>query len=369
MIINMIIFKNIVNNENSIKRKENTNKKIYIEILRCIAIFLVIFNHTGIKGFQRYVMTDNIILHTVYLIMAIICKMAVPIFFMISGALLLNKEESIKTLYKKRIVRIIIVIFIASFIQYLYKIKSDFGTFDIFAFLKTIYTKNIIVPYWFLYSYLGFLIMLPFLRNLVKNMKKEHYYYLFTIYVIYKIIMPIITQQLDMSVNANLKLILLETNIICPIVGHFCENILDIRKINKKMIIFATIALIVVLVTGVTLTMLEVQNTGNKKIETYLSYGSVFIAMYTYILTKSIFYKSELPNWVNNIIITIGGCSFGIYLIEKILRKFMLDKIVSKLSPFIKTMPACLVSIACIICIGTVIIMILKKIPICKKIL
>lgn len=369
MAIDITASNSIINNEDSIKKKKGTNKKVHIEILRCIAIFFVIFNHTGTRGFQLYAVTNSNILRIIYLIIAILCKVAVPIFFMISGALLLNKEEDIKTLCKKRIVRIIMVIFVASFIQYLYKIRHDFTGFNILTFLKTIYTKRVTVPYWFLYSYLGFLIMLPFLRNLVKNMKKEHYYYLFIIYAIYRLIMPIITQQLDISINKNLQIVLLGTNIICPIVGHFCENILNLKKINKKIVIFATIALIVVIIMGVILTILEVQKTGNKRVQTYLDYGSIFIAMYTYTLTKKYFYKRKLPNWINNIIITVGGCSFGIYLIENILRDIMFSKIVSKLSPFIKTMPSCLVSILCIICVGTMITMILKKIPICRKLL
>lgn len=91
-------------------------KKLYIEILRIIAIAFVIFNHTGKNGFQLYSITDNEIMYVIYLTMAVICKIAVPIFFMVSGALLLNKEESIKDLYKRRVSRIVLVILIASFI-------------------------------------------------------------------------------------------------------------------------------------------------------------------------------------------------------------------------------------------------------------
>lgn len=369
MAIDMIASDSIKNKEDSIKKKKNTNKKIHIEILRCIAIFFVIFNHTETRGFQLYTITNNNIFRIAYLIIAIMCKMAVPIFFMISGALLLNKEENIKTLYKKRIARIIIVIFVASFMQYLYKIRHDFTGFNMLTFIKTIYTKNITIPYWFLYSYLGFLILLPFLRNLVKNMRREHYYYLFAIYIIYKIIEPVIKQNFNVDINVNLECVLLEINIICPILGHFCENTLDIRKISKKIVVFATIALVVILSVGVILTISEVERTGNGKVQIYLSYGCVFVAMYTYILIKRIFYKRQLPNWINNIIITIGGCSFGIYLMEVNLRDIMFGKVMLKLTPFIKTMPACIVSIVCMICMGTVITMILKKIPLCKKLL
>ena len=136
-------------------------------------------------------------------------------FFMISGALLLNKEESIKTLYKKRVLRIVIVIVIASLIQYIYIIRNNLGSFNLITFIKTIYKKPIVTPYWYLYSYLSYLITLPFLRNMVKNMKKEHYYYLFCIYIVYRIVFPIIKQRFGIS--NYLTIYFMEANIFAII--------------------------------------------------------------------------------------------------------------------------------------------------------
>lgn len=301
---------NKISQSTKAKLQSKSNKKIYLEILRCIAIFFVIFNHTGNYGFKLYAITDNKFLHVIYLTLANICTMAVPIFFMISGALLLNKEEDIKTLYKKRVLRIVLVILLASFVQYIYSIKADFATFNLLTFFKMIYSKNIITPYWYLYSYLAFLIMLPFLRNMVKNMKKEEYYYLFTIYIVYKMIMPIFTQAFNINISGYLQIAFIGNNIIYPILGYFCENILEIEKISKKIIIVATIVLVAIFACGDILTILEIAETGKKDVTTYVWYGQAFFAVYTYMGIKYIFYKRELPNWLNKIILTVGGCSF-----------------------------------------------------------
>lgn len=103
------------------------NKKIHLEILRLIAIYFVIFNHTGVNAYQAYATKEpGSLLYNIYLIMAIVCKIAVPLFFMISGATLLGKTESIKDLYFKRIFkncRNTITIFIYSILKNKYEFQ------------------------------------------------------------------------------------------------------------------------------------------------------------------------------------------------------------------------------------------------------
>lgn len=344
-------------------------KKLYIEILRIIAIAFVIFNHTGKNGFQLYSITDNEIMYVIYLTMAVICKIAVPIFFMVSGALLLNKEESIKDLYKRRVSRIVLVILIASFIQYLWQKDFDIEKLNIKVFFKTIYSKEMIVPYWFLYTYLAFLISLPFLRNLVKNMRKEHFYYLFVLYIIYQLFVPIINEATGWTLNNRAKIGMFSLNIIAPIVGYFCENIMKKEKINKKTIIFGTIGTIIIIIVAEALTIWKVRKTGNATIQTYLNYGDIFIATYVYMMIKYIFENKKIPKFLERTITIIGSCSFGVYLWELNIREVIFAPMIKTLTPIIKAMPACIITIICVISIGTIITMILKKIPYVKKLL
>lgn len=77
--------------------RQEQNRAEHIDILRIIACFMVIFNHTDERGFWRYAYNDRgTALWIVNLIPSIACKSAVPIFFMISGELLLRKNESIR---------------------------------------------------------------------------------------------------------------------------------------------------------------------------------------------------------------------------------------------------------------------------------
>ena len=69
-------------------------RKAYLDALRILAIFLVLFNHTGVNGYALYMVRRGAALFPFYLFNAILIKVAVPLFLMVSGALLLEKEES-----------------------------------------------------------------------------------------------------------------------------------------------------------------------------------------------------------------------------------------------------------------------------------
>lgn len=93
---------------------EPVNRRIHLDLLRLVAIFMVVFNHTGDCGYMLFADKLNTPLYFPYLISSIFCKIAVPLFFMISGALLLPKQESFKQLFSKRILRMTIVLVLIS---------------------------------------------------------------------------------------------------------------------------------------------------------------------------------------------------------------------------------------------------------------
>ena len=70
-------------------------RKLYLDFLRIIAIIFVIYNHTSEKGYYLYAYDSPFILKVIYIATGALIAVAVPIFFMISGSLLIPKEESI----------------------------------------------------------------------------------------------------------------------------------------------------------------------------------------------------------------------------------------------------------------------------------
>lgn len=164
------------------QNRENSGKQlktVYYEWLRLIACFLVIFNH--LKGYVLYQNASGI-KQIGYMVVSIITKINVPLFFMISGALLLERQEDIVTVLRKRISRVCLVILLFSLGIYvecwLYALaQGRTYEFTLKRFLYGVFARNLdeTGAYWYLYAYLGFLFLLPFLQKLAKQMSRSDF--------------------------------------------------------------------------------------------------------------------------------------------------------------------------------------------------
>ena len=109
------------------------NKRLDIELIRIIAVFFVIFNHTGTMGYFLFASYEpRSIQYWIYLFISVFCKISVPLFFMITGALMLNrKEESLRYLWKHRVLHICCILIIWSFFYYMVLVKEGVEAFNI----------------------------------------------------------------------------------------------------------------------------------------------------------------------------------------------------------------------------------------------
>ena len=129
-------------------------KILYVEILRIISIVFVIFNHTNYLGYVYFLsFNTGTVPYWFYMIFAVIAKISVPLFFMISGMLLLGKSESVSYVWKKRISKHLCILLVFSLIYYILEIVSTQSGFSIRHFLISLYSEGVIIPYWFLYAY------------------------------------------------------------------------------------------------------------------------------------------------------------------------------------------------------------------------
>lgn len=346
-----------------------TSKKLNLEIIRIIAIAFVIFNHTGIDGFQAYSTMNNGVLYWVYLFLAVLCKVAVPLFFMVSGALLLEKDYSIVDIYKKRILRIAIVLILFSFFQYCRLVSHGKAPLQFIYFLQHIYSDQIILPYWYLYQYISFLITLPFLRGMVKNLRTVNYIYLILIWVMLVMVNSIIAFFSGQYLNANLSCVLLNTSIFYPVMGYFIEKVFNSSKYNNHILVLGGVTSMLCIMLSSIFTWWEVLKTGDSMTQRWLGTFSAIPAFYIFYLVKYICGKVQFSIFLNKLIYVVGNCTFGIYLIEGQLRSIFFPRFIAVLAPFIPSLPSCLIGIPIVIVIGTVIIWAIKKLPIINRLI
>lgn len=353
-------------NEKQIKGTTSRNI-IHIEILRIIAVYFVLFNHTGNNGFYLFSIAQKSIFYPLYLALSVVDRVAVPIYFMISGALLLGKEESIRVVYRKRILKFLIILLLVSFC---YDIYFNEGKLNIKQSIVSVYTTSGPLALWYLYSYLGVLVMLPLLRKLASAMETKDYVYLGICQIVFVGIIPItqfVLSKGTVRLNSSFTVaIITSQNIFYVLMGYFFEKVLDAKYFNLKNILAANLFGVAAVVVTCFVTHYSWKLTGK-----YTAFHNNLISIPTfalYISVKYVFKTKNISAKAKSIITLLSGTTFGIYLLERMLRDQTIF-VFYFLQPFIHTLPACIIWIFVACSIGCLVTMVLKKAPVIKELL
>ena len=333
----------------------------FMDVLRIIAILCVIYNHTGSDAYYLYALPCGMILKCFYIIVGALIAVAVPIFFMISGALLLPKEERLYVLFKKRILRMIVVLIIASAGMYAY--KGFPGNFK-----GLLFTDGVLTSYWYLYAYIAYLLILPILRKMVKVLDWMDYLYLLLLSIFVEGVLPAIFMLIGISrVHIMFVLPLINRVVIFPLLGYAMVHV-GKEKLNGKTIY--GLALISLLIT-IVMTLYR-----NLPLEKFTQYDKgLFTSSFTTFLSIAVFYavmqfceRHKMKAGVKKIIRELASATFGVYLIEEISRDLTYG-IVGKLSSVTGQWIAAVCWVIVAWFLASVLVIILKKIPGIHKLL
>ncbi len=329
----------------SMSSKRLTN----IDLLKIISIFAVIVIHISSFDLYGYNQT-NIPQNTFYIynIFNMISRFSVPCFIMISGMFLLDKDITIKQIFKKYILKI--------FLAYII-----FGTiYAIFDFLN--YNYNFLTRLlsgsshlWYLLMLIGLYLVTPFLREIIKNKKLTQYFILLNF--IFTILIPFVTYFIKIpGFSFGLK----HMNINLPLgyTGYYVLGYyLSKHDVNKTVVY--CLGIIGLLVNIILFNQIEYSNK---------LYDIIFLLPTTYfqsILVFLIFKDLKLKK--NYFIEFIASNTLPIYIVHMIILKLLLNINLNLLYniPFI-TIP--FVSLF-VFLISLLISIILKSIPLLKRIL
>lgn len=345
---------------------EIKEKKISLETLRIIAMCFVIYNHTGENGYELFRYAQNDFIWYLSLVVGTICKAGVPLFFMISGALLLGKEETVAEIFKKRIVRYILTIVIFSFIYYvrLYLRNPEYG-FSISFFVKFIYSTPFIDPYWFLYAYLGFLIMLPFLRAAVKNLELSGYILILISVLILDYI--VVAEKIMGFAHINLSLGWGTQTILYPVLGY---GVMRYASTYEKEHNKITMVLVGTFILNCACCIYMVHSELSELGGTISELSEENIARYSLVPSMIIFYSIVRTfDGINSSKITykvinyVGGCAFCVYLFEDMLRSDIFLSVFKLASTQVGRLMLNVPYTICMISGGVLIATVIRKIP------
>ena len=153
-----------------------------------------------------------------------VCKTAVPIFLMISGATLLGKKEDYRQLFFGRIARYVGIILFWGTLQYLRYVRTGKAGVSVRDWWNNIYSSPKLETYWYLYLYLGFLLLLPLLRKAVSGMTDKDYRYLFGFSGVSSVLSML---GYFSGCFINNSVFLLPSVFLYPILGYWIDNAPD----------------------------------------------------------------------------------------------------------------------------------------------
>lgn len=342
-------------------------KRISLEILRIIAICMVIFNHTGGNGFEMFRTAYGTPLWYFVILLDVVSKAGVPLFFMISGVLLLGKDETLKELLLKRILRYVVIIVFFSFIYYirLYIQHPEYG-FSIKFFITYIYSTPFITPYWFLYSYLSFLVLLPVLRAIVKNLRENEYLWILGFSIL--LWMAPIWEEIFNLEPINISNGLNASFVIFPILGYGIANVISDKYYNLRSRVVLIIAFILNWLCSVYMNIVEFNESGElsgSNLDQFAWLPAIIIFyLFIYCFDKRNISISERTIRVISI---VGGGVLCTYLFEDMLRSDIFLKLFGIVSGNAARLLMCIPYTLCIIICGVILSTLLKKIPVINK--
>jgi surface polysaccharide O-acyltransferase-like enzyme len=247
--------------------------------------------------------------------------MAVPVFFMISGALLLPKQESYKESFTKRVLRMAVILILISVPYYAWLHRSQ--GLSVSSFLTYIYSNSASTSLWYLYSYIALLLMMPFLRNMVKGLKEKDFLYLIAGYILVSGVIPCLESCLwwaDVTIHKSFNPILfMMPNVFYAIIGYYLEYVMDNHKNKKRRTILGIVFSIIALAITCFMThrqLLNIQEYSTDQLDRFFSCFICIPAMTLYDIFKCSEEKARSAT-TQKLLPIFGGAVFGVYLIEK----------------------------------------------------
>ena len=274
----------------------------FLNIIACIAV--IALHHNGIV--HTFTPTHH---WNQALFVEVICYWAVPIFFMLSGATLMDyrKRYSTKKFFIQRIKRTLIPFIFWSIVAgtiHCY-INKEIPTFHLYIY--KIFNTEFQNVYWFFLPLFGIYLLTPIL-NLLKDKRDILIYLLIIISLQEGILMPLYKLLEVEPIGRNS----ISGPILFFILGYLLST--TTKQINKKVLIIVSIFCLILRYI-VTYKFSYINNETYKLLFGYYYFTSIIPAITIFVYVKDKF-PTKNKESINNILKNVSSYSFGVYLIH-----------------------------------------------------
>ncbi|KKG11026.1 acyltransferase [Methanosarcina sp. 2.H.A.1B.4] len=346
---------------------------LWVDLIRVIATFAVVAIHVNadfICSWNKIPWVD----WWVSDIYSAVTHFAVPVFIILSGYLLLDKQEDDWVFFSKRFDKVVIPLVAWSMIYWI--VVNNYNVFSVFTigFVRQFLADTIYYHLYFLYIIIGLYIFTPLLRRILANAKMHDIYYFLILWFLFT---PF--RQLIGLFGYNFEIPLEATT---GYLGYYITGY-AIKKtpITDKIIYLSGIMAVTSIIGTIVGSYILSINSG--RFESFFISG-LSITTVVYSICLFIFLRKVLDHMIvstaimkiKNIISNVAVASMGIYLIHPILLLYVSNGLFGAfllpasfptpkvLSPIIYVP---LVTVLLVV-VSLIIVIIMQKIPLIKKI-
>lgn len=345
------------------KQNANEGRILYYDILNILACFCVIWLHCN-GMVHKYI---PITAWKTSLIVEVIAYWAVPVFFMLTGATLMDyrKKYDTKTFFLKRIKKTVIPFFLWSVLIFIWKYfthRIEIENISFRAIMNILILNQQENIYWFFWAIFSVYLSIPVLSLLTEEKNRKVLWYIVIVSAIFNSI-PLFSNITKISHNKYFNFPVASGYIMYVVLGYLIAT----QKINKgKRYLIYSLGIFSAILRYVVTYYLSVRDgSTNKLLFEYLYFTALFLALAVFVFIKNInFDKIIKSEKTAKIISRISSCSFGIYLMHRVIMTYEIKFLnVYTYSWQWRTIGAIATYLICL-----AIVYIIKKIPILNKI-
>ena len=351
-----------VSNQAIKERPAVMERKLYLDLLRVIAIAAVVMIHVSA---DYVIYPGNTMDFTIGNIFDSISRLGVPLFLMVSGALILDENREFNC--KKKILTLLLPWGTWSFLYALvYKVALPIWRDEPLSLLEAVadFVKGHF-HLWYMWAIIGLYLITPILRKFVKKENTHIVVYFMALSLLFQFTKPLIAllfeeigfishmESTHAYIFENLNLDFLGGLTTYYLAGWLLANV----KLKKSTITI----LYVVGAFSLICTIMITQMLPHQYALTY-SYSGLFVFFYSvavFLLVKEMCFDRESSHGA---VIGLSNLSFGVYLIHM----FVLISVSCVLPRHAGYIP---VIFLLTVVISTVISYVISKIPLLKKII
>lgn len=342
-------------------------REAWLDALRILASFLVIVNHTNSLVFKEHSQPGQAV-WWLSIGLYYISKIAVPLFVMVSGACLLSRQESWRRALG-RFGRVLAALLVFSYLYFLHDCWVNYGLWPrmlrLDLVLWDVWTQQVSDGFWYLYFYLGLMLMLPLLQRLAASMRDRDYGWMLGLCLWLDCVFPLLSHYLPGLALPGY----LQAPLYTGYLGLFFAGYWIRARMTATPRKQAVICLIASLLISMLLTYAEAFRASGKY---WFMDDRLHPSLFTCAASLCVMalFKGMHPGLKGcHVLAQLGGCAFGVYLMQDWLIAQTRTRLFAPLIPVIGAFTAALVWALAAFALALTAAWVMRRIPILRRII